>query len=235
MKLTVLIPAHNEEKRVSLALRELEEFFSKNKFGYSILIIDDGKDLTAEIVKEFSRKDKRIKSIHFPKRIGKGAALTYGMKHSRGTVITYDADAAVSAQEIAKLLKALEHSDLAIGSRAIGGGKRSEVNLARRASTKFYNFLTRRLFGLPFRDTQCGFKALNPKAVKLLSKELESKGLEWDVELLARARMHGLRIAEVPVNWKRIGGGPIERSKIRTALRFFTNTLKLKGRLMKGR
>jgi dolichyl-phosphate beta-glucosyltransferase len=208
--LSIVIPTHDEEKRILPTLGALTKFL-KGRYDYEIIVVDDGSDATADIVREFAEKNKRVRLIHFPKRVGKGAAVKRGLLAGKGSeLLIYDADAATPPDEIPRLVQALKTYDVAIGARHAHG--EAGGPFYRRVVRRGFNLLLRALFGWRFRDTQCGFKALRKKAARVLAREMRRAGYEFDVELLARARRRGFSIAEIPVEWKHVPGGPIERA-----------------------
>jgi len=215
--LSIVIPTFNEEKRILPTLEALTKFlgeFPRGRREYEILVVDDGSDATAEIVRGFSKNNRRVRLIRFARRIGKGAAVKRGLSAARGSeIVVYDADAAAPPSEIPKLVRALRAYDVAVGVR-----RESVGPLRRRLIRKAYNFLVRFLFGWRFRDTQCGFKALRAAAAKKIAGELRRGGYEFDVELLARARKHGFSIVEIPVEWRHVPGGPIDSASFSESL-----------------
>jgi glycosyltransferase involved in cell wall biosynthesis len=228
--LSIVIPTHDEEKRILPTLGALTKFL-KGRYDYEIIVVDDGSDATAEIVREFAEKNKRVRVIHFSRRIGKGAAVKRGLSAGKGSeLLIYDADAATPPDEIPRLVQALKTYDVAVGARHAhdeAGGP-----FYRRVVRRGFNLLLRALFGWRFRDTQCGFKALRKNAAKVLAREMRRAGYEFDVELLARARRQGFSIVEIPVSWRHVPGGPIERASafetLAAACRMLAGTVKVR-------
>ncbi len=208
--LTILILAYNEETRIAPTLSALSAW-AKSRGNVQIMVVSDGNDSTAAICKTNAGKFRRgIKVISFPRRLGKGAAVTAGFKASTGgSVLSFDADASLSLPEISRMQKMLGDADIVIasrrseGSRAIGG-----FPFHRRAISFLFNSCVRLLFGLPYLDTQCGYKLYSARAVRRLSRfAFSSAGYEWDVEMLVAANRLGLRVVECPVAWKYRKGG----------------------------
>jgi len=230
---TVIIPAYNEARRIQPTLEQLTKELDSRKLDYQILVVEESSDETPQIVQRFGQKNPRVRNAHFTTRLGKGGGLVEGLKLAAGDAITYDADAATPASEIPKLLSALQQNDLAIGSRYLPGSHTVGVTGFRKIASRLFNLLVRLLFFLPFVDTQCGFKAVKASAIpKLLAKPFHSRGFEWDIELLARAKQLGLRVAEVPVEWHHVEGGTVEGgSTLKTGWKMFKGLLKLRAAL----
>jgi len=232
--LSVIIPTHNEAKRIRPTLESLTRFLRTKKIPFELVIVDDGSDSTSEIVRKFGEENSwlRLNLMHFRKRLGKGGGVKKGLEAARGAnLLVYDADAATPPSEIPKALAALKESDVVIGSRSAPGAVVQGITPHRRLSSRVFNLLVRLLFGLPFSDTQCGFKAFRKKVGKNLARELTHSGFEFDVELLYRAKKKGFSVKEIPVCWKHVPGGPLEAGFLgvfKTALKMIWELLKLR-------
>lgn len=159
-------------------------------------------DNTAEVVKSFKKKDRRIRLLEFDKPIGKGRALVEGLKKSRFHVIIYDADGSIPLEEIKKVKEKLEQGyDLIIGSRNLPESK-TKRSLAREINSRFFNSLVRLILKIPYHDTQCGFKAFNRKAAKTIAKETSYNGWTWDLDAIMIANKNKMKIIEIPIEWK---------------------------------
>ena len=222
--LSIVIPTHNEEKRIRATLEKLLDWLSANVEEFEVIVSDDGTDKTAEIVRGFASKNKAIELLHFDKRLGKGGGVHAGMARAAGDVLVYDADGSTPPEEIPKLLKA--DAEIVVGSRKLTGS-RTEGNmpLRRRIASDGFSFLVNSLFGLGIRDTQCGFKLVRKQAALKLLPELRHCGFEWDVELLLRARKKGMKIAEVPIVWVFEKGGTMRPKNM---LEMFAGVVMLK-------
>lgn len=210
MKISIVIPAYNEESRIGKTLEEYSDFFEKkhksDKIDYEILIvINNTKDHTEEEVKKCKIKNKRIQYINLAKG-GKGYAVIEGFKNSLGTgndILGFvDADMSTSPQEFYKLLDAINGYDGAIASRYIKGAiVKPKQSLSRIIISRAGNFIIRSLFFLPFRDTQCGAKIFKREAIKKIISEVLISQWAFDVELLYKMKKNSLRIIEVPTLW----------------------------------
>ncbi|MFH1107126.1 MAG: glycosyltransferase [Candidatus Micrarchaeota archaeon] len=226
---SVIIPTHNEEKRVFDTLARLTHFLQQNyPRKFEIIVVDDGTDSTQRIVRFFARKPaNRVRLAHFGRRLGKGGALMQGIRLARGGhCICYDADAAVPPEEIPKMLDALVRFDVVIGSRkaerAVIVGR---IPLRRRFASRAFNTLVTLLFRLGVRDTQCGFKGFGRKKILRILPRIRSRGFEWDVELLVCARHAGLTLHELPVEWHHKKEGKVV---LRDTLHMLQGVIRLK-------
>lgn len=195
--LSVVIPAYNEESRLPATLEALQEFLSGRE--HEIIVVDDGSsDRTAEAAEEFG-----CRVVRHPRNLGKGAAVKTGVLASSGDlVLVTDADLAAPVTELPKLEKALiSGADIAIGSREAPGARVKRASFKRRLAGKAFNLLVRVLTGLPYRDTQCGFKLFRGEAAGALFSLAECRGYCFDVEVLLLARKMGFRSKEVGVEW----------------------------------
>jgi dolichyl-phosphate beta-glucosyltransferase len=206
--LSLVIPAYNEEARLPALLQALATTAEPAvaQAGMTLLesiVVDDGStDRTKEVLAAAASEDPRLKAVHdYEQNRGKGAAFAAGVRHARGDyVLLADADLSTPIEELHKLTAALQGgADIAIGSRAVEGAVVERGPVHRKVLGAGFNRTVRALTGLPLHDTQCGFKLLPTEwAVRLLATQ-SCPGFAFDVELLMRADLAGLRIAEVPV------------------------------------
>lgn len=218
MKLSVVIPAYNEERNLKRGvLDEVKDFLDKRELDCEVLIIDDGsEDNTPTVVKKFieGKKDWRMLSLTHG---GKAMAVMQGMLSAKGDIVLFtDMDQATPIDQLDKFLPYFSAKggpasgwDIVIGSRH----GRKGAPIVRKFAAWVFALLRGIILGLPFEDTQCGFKAFNKKSIeKLIPKIKEEWGVVhfrggavnagFDVELLYLAKKYGFRIAEVDVEWK---------------------------------
>ncbi|PIT90780.1 MAG: hypothetical protein COU22_00270 [Candidatus Komeilibacteria bacterium CG10_big_fil_rev_8_21_14_0_10_41_13] len=200
MKVSVIIPAYNEEKRLSRTLTEVLGSLKDAPWPYEIIVVDDGsRDKTSEI----ARETPQVRVIRHQINLGKGRAVKAGVAEAKGELILFmDADHSTPIEELNNFLKAIDHYDIIIGSRAL---KDSEVikrqGLIKELSGKLGNRLIRLVTGLDFQDTQCGFKLFNRSSLIIFNKQtLDRWG--FDFELLLIAKKAGFKILEMPVKWQ---------------------------------
>ena len=229
MRLSIIIPAHNEETRISETLEEYGKFFWReyNRDHEIIVVLNGCEDKTIEVVERYERKYPSIKHIEF-KKSGKGFAVIQGFKEARGDLIGFaDADNATTAPEFSKLIGGINGFDGAIGSRWM---KDSIVvpkqPLARRIAGRGFNLLNRMMFDLKFKDTQCGAKLFTKKAAKAVIPKLGITEWAFDADLLYEMKREGFKIKEVAISWQDVKGSKL--NIIKTPLRMFLSLVRLR-------
>jgi glycosyltransferase involved in cell wall biosynthesis len=183
----------------------------KNFSFAEVVVVDDGsRDRTAELVEQWRRDHPIVRLLKNPGNRGKGYTVRHGILEAKGEWILYtDADLSAPIGELDKLLAAAEHEEaqVAIGSRAID---RSLVGVHQSAfrelSGRTFNVIMRLVTGLPFRDTQCGFKLFQAAAAREIFSRQKLDGFSFDVEDLVIAKAQGHRAIEVPVVWNNVEG-----------------------------
>ncbi|HXW61022.1 MAG TPA: dolichyl-phosphate beta-glucosyltransferase [Candidatus Acidoferrales bacterium] len=202
--LSIVIPAYNEEQRLGKALEHISDYF-RGREGIEIVVVDDGStDETVRVANEWARKIPSIRLLSNGQNRGKGYSVRHGMAEARGRITLFtDADLSAPIPESEKLFAALEAGhDVAIGSRAID---RSLIAVhqsrLREIAGIVFNGLVRLATGLPFQDTQCGFKAFVREPCRIVFEQQRIERFGFDPEVLFLAKRHGLRIAEIPVRW----------------------------------
>ncbi|MDD5142706.1 dolichyl-phosphate beta-glucosyltransferase [Methanoregula sp.] len=206
---SLVIPAYNEEARIIPLLESIAEFDGE------LIIVCDGTDRTAEIVKTISarRTDLIIRCLEFDHRLGKGGGVRAGLAAARAPLVGYfDADGSTSPGEMLRLFSALDSADGAIGSRWVPGSNLTvRQGWMRRMESRGFNLIMRILYGLPYHDTQCGAKVFRKAAVDAVLSSMLSNGFEFDVELLWRLRSAGYTIVEVPIEWRNKGDSRVKK------------------------
>ncbi|HEV2287908.1 MAG TPA: dolichyl-phosphate beta-glucosyltransferase [Candidatus Acidoferrales bacterium] len=204
LALSVVIPAYNEEDRLPLALEHVSQYLRRNHPSSEIIVVNDGStDATPQIVAEWQQKIPSLRLVSNDRNRGKGYSVRHGMLEARGRVALFtDADLSAPIGEAAKLFAALESADVAIGSRDIDR-RLIEVHQSRMRELAgiIFNWIVRLFTGLPFHDTQCGFKAFAMLESRIIFEQQRIEDFGFDPEILFLAHRHGLRTAEVPVRW----------------------------------
>jgi dolichyl-phosphate beta-glucosyltransferase len=204
MKVSLVIPAYNEEKRLPETLARIGEFLrSEGETDWEILVVDDGStDRTSTAARQAAAGlPAPVDVIVFERNRGKGAAVREGVRRSRGeSVLLSDADLSTPIEESRRLFAA--GVPIAIGSRAIDEATvRLRQAWYRRALGKLFNRVVRTLSVQGIRDTQCGFKLFDGRIARELFAQARIDRFAYDVEILALAQARRIRIAEVPVLW----------------------------------
>jgi glycosyltransferase involved in cell wall biosynthesis len=210
MKLSIIMPAYNEEKRIGRTLEEYSKEFEalrkRKLLDYNLLVVINGTtDNTEKIVKSFRKKNNRITYLNL-KEGGKGHAIIQGFKHElkgNSDLIGFvDADMSTLPKEFFRLASQVKHYDGVIASRY---HKKSAVEpkptLQRMIASRIFNLWIRTLFIFPYRDTQCGAKIFKKYALKKVVDSLLVTKWAFDVDLLYNLRKHRFKINEVPTTW----------------------------------
>ncbi len=197
---TLVIPAYNEENRIRSLLEDV------SGFGGDLIFVCDGTDETPVVIGAFAadHPSLAIRCLTFPDRLGKGGGIVAGFREASTAYAGYmDADGSTSLSEMERLFDRLVAADAAIGSRWLPGSVLPvPQGFRRRVESRLFNLVTRALFGLDYRDTQCGAKAFRREALERVLPFIRSTGFEFDVELLWRLRKSGYRVEEVPITWE---------------------------------
>ena len=202
---SIVIPAYNESARIVASLDHIIAFADQRQWPLEIIVINDGsRDNTADVVRNYSRKNPCVRLMENPGNRGKGYTVRSGILNAEGDVILFtDADLSSPIEEAPKLFEAIRQgADLAIGSRWLQVElQHKRQPLYRQVFGRIFNLLLRLTLGLPYKDTQCGFKAF-PRTVgeAIFSRQMIDRW-GFDPEILFLARKMGYKITEVPVEW----------------------------------
>lgn len=203
-ELSVVVPAYNEEARLPRTLDRIRDYLHRAHPSSEIVVVDDGSsDRTADVVRSFEEKTPEVRLVLNERNRGKGYSVRAGMLAARGEISLFtDADLSAPIEEVEKLLVALRSADIAIGSRALD---RSLIQVhesrPRELAGVLFNLIVRGTIGLPFKDTQCGFKAFRTDRARVIFQKQTIEGFGFDPEILFLGLRRGLRVVEVPVLW----------------------------------
>jgi glycosyltransferase involved in cell wall biosynthesis len=228
--LSIVIPAFNEERRLPQTLERIWAYLGTRAGTSQVIVVDDGStDATAAVAQQFSRPDPKrtLRVLTNPGNRGKGYSVRHGMLESEGALLLFsDADLSAPIEELAKLEAALDAgADIAIGSRA----KRELIQVHQSRFREFagrtFNRIVSTAVGLPFRDTQCGFKLFRRCAALQIFPWQRLERWAFDVELLYIARLRGLKAVEIPVKWAHAEGAKIHM--MRDSLHMFVEVFQV--------
>jgi glycosyltransferase involved in cell wall biosynthesis len=212
-RLSIVIPAYNESARIEATLASVLECVETRHWNAEILVVDDGStDTTVAIVQQWMARNPHLHLIKNPGNCGKGYSVRNGLLQAAGDIAMFtDADLSAPIEEAERLLEAIDAgADVAIGSRWLDKQKQTvHQPLYRRFFGRCFNWVTRKVIGLPFKDTQCGIKAFRRDAAQTIFRLQTIERWGFDPEILFIARKLKYKIAEVPVTW-----GHDERTRI---------------------
>lgn len=230
VRYTIVLPAYNEQERIGLTLDKIAGFVRAEGWSAEIVVVNDGStDGTAELVQKYAHTMKGLVLLNHRQNHGKGHAVRSGMLIAKGEwILLSDSDLSSPITEAPKLFAALRSgADIAIGSRWLSSNMQTvRQPLHRQIAGRVYNVCTRGILGLNFADTQCGFKAFRRTAARRIFSLQRINRWGFDPEILYIARLCGLRVGEVPVEWAND-----DRSKVRTfsdGPRMFRELLEIK-------
>ena len=236
-QLSIVIPAYNESARIELTLGRVMECVEKQGWDAEVLVVDDGSvDATAKIVHVWMERYPRLHLIQNEGNRGKGYSVRNGLLQAAGEVVMFtDADLSAPMEEAERLLAALANgADVAIGSRWMDKTRQTiHQPLYRKFFGRCFNWVTRTVMGLPFKDTQCGFKAFKRSAAQVIFRLQRIERWGFDPEILFIARKLGYEIREVPVTW-----GHDERSRmsyLRDGMKMLEEMAVIRGNSVAGR
>jgi len=229
---SAVIPAFNEANRIGETLRLTLDYLLQQSPQSELIVINDGStDATGEVAREALAAAKvRTRLLeNFPNR-GKGAAVRKGLLAATNDIgLFFDADLSTPLEEIPRVIEPIARGDvdIAFGSRGLDRSLiGTRQSWRREQGGRVFNLIVRLATGLPFWDTQCGFKAFRLDTCRPTLEAAHIDGFAFDVELLYRAQRAGLRLREVPVRWNHSEGSKIEF--VRDSLRMLREVIALR-------
>jgi dolichyl-phosphate beta-glucosyltransferase len=216
VSLSIVVPAYNEAVRLGTTLPKILDYLGNNVPEAELIVVDDGStDDTTAVARELLSSADRVRTsvLSYQSNLGKGRAVRLGLLASRGEVALFsDADLSTPITETPKLVEPIRRGecDLAFASRALD---RSLIGVhqpwRREQGGRIFNLIVRLATGLPFWDTQCGFKAFRMSTCRPIIEGATVDRFGFDVELLYIAYKAGLRLKEVPARWDHYEGSKV--------------------------
>jgi glycosyltransferase involved in cell wall biosynthesis len=238
--LSIIIPAYNEAVRLARTLHEIFTYLNEQPYESELIVVDDGsKDATVRVAEESFATAERGRTsarvIRVEPNRGKGYAVRTGLLAAASPIALFsDADLSTPITELPKLVSPIRAGeyDVVFGSRALD---RRLIGVhqpwAREQSGRFFNLMMRLATGLPYWDTQCGFKAFRLEVCRPLIESCVIDRFGFDVELLYVAHNAGLRLREWPVRWDDVEGSKVG---FRTGLQGFSELRELRRQAKRG-
>jgi dolichyl-phosphate beta-glucosyltransferase len=240
VEISIIIPAFEEEDRLGETVRTILRYVAADDLSAEIIIVDDGSaDRTAAVGEAACAEFPEIpaKVIRYVENRGKGFAVKTGLLAAEGNIALFsDADLSTPIEEMHKLIEPIKTGeyDVTFGSRALD---RTLIGThqpwRREQGGKVFNLVVRMMTGLPFWDTQCGFKAFRMSKFRPLLELMTIDRFGFDVEFLYVAHVRGLRLKEIPVRWNND-----DRSKVnvlRDSVRMFDEVRQIRSNARHGK
>ncbi|GAA5815876.1 hypothetical protein MFLAVUS_009395 [Mucor flavus] len=225
IKLSVIVPAFDESKRLPTMLKETVEYLESqkkndNNYTYEIILVDDGsRDDTINVALKFAKTvpevDMRVLALE--KNRGKGGAVTQGILAARGELcLMVDADGATQFSDLGKLVEEIKMIEK--NGKGVAIGSRSHLVTTEAVVKRSFirNFLMRGFHLLVYvlgirgiEDTQCGFKLFTRKSARIIFSNMHVERWIFDIECLMIAQISKMPISEVQVTWHEIDGSKV--------------------------
>lgn len=238
-QLTIVVPAYNEAARLGLSLAKTLEYLNQNFESSELIVVDDGStDDTAGVAEKAVAESGAVSTrvIRYEPNRGKGYAVRVGLLAAEADVVLFtDADLSTPITETPKLVDPIRSGefDVTFGSRALD---RSLIGVhqpwRREQGGRLFNLIVRAATGLPFWDTQCGFKAFRMSICRPLIESVQIERFGFDVELIYVAHLAGLRLSEVPVRWNNDAASKV--SVVRDSFRMVDEVLRIRSAAARG-
>ena len=241
-RLSIVIPAYNEENRLPATLERVREYLAELDITFEVLIVDDGsRDATRELGRAFVAQHSWARLVHYdlnghPLNRGKGYAVRQGVLHAIGKEILFsDADLSTPIEEMEKLLAPIRagECEVSIASRAM-----KDSNLAvhqpwyRELMGRGFNLMVQAIAVPGIVDTQCGFKAFRGDVARRIFSVTLIDGFGFDTEVLFLARKFGYRVRELPVTWRHMDDSRV--SPLSAPIKMFSDLLHVRYNNRRG-
>ena len=218
MKLSIVVPAYNEEDRIGRMLEAYLPYFAA-RYGSDfelIVSVNGSTDRTEAIARAMAARFPQLRVLVEPQPIGKGGAIMAGGAVATGDRIGFvDADGATPPAAFDDLVRGLGDAGLVIASRRLPGAVVSPRQpWKRRFVSRVFNFLVRLLFKLRITDTQCGAKLMTAEAWRAIVPHIGLTKWAFDVDMLFKTRRAGFAIREIPTTWSDVGGSKLKVGRV---------------------
>lgn len=218
MKLSIIVPAYNEEDRIGGMLEAyLAHFAALYHDQVEIIVsVNGSKDRTEAVVRQFQTRFTQLRMRVTPEPIGKGGAIMVGGERAQGDLIGFvDADGATPPSAFEDLVNQIGEAGLIIASRRLPGAVvHPRQPWTRRMVSRVFNFLVRKLFKLHITDTQCGAKLMTAQAWRAIVPHIGLTKWAFDVDMLFKTCRAGYRIVEIPTTWRDVGGSKLRIGRV---------------------
>jgi glycosyltransferase involved in cell wall biosynthesis len=238
-KLSIVVPAYNEAARLGVTLPRILAYLNGGAAKSELIVVDDGsEDDTAAVAEKALGQSGMVETrlLRYEKNRGKGYAVRLGLMAASANIVLFsDADLSTPITEVPKLIDPIRRGeyDLTFGSRALD---RRLIGVhqpwRREQSGRVFNLIVRVATGLPFWDTQCGFKAFRMSVCRPLIEAAHIDRFGFDVELIYLAHLARLRLREIPVRWDHDPASKV--SVMRDSFRMFDEVRRIRAEVARG-
>lgn len=230
MKLSIVVPAYNEERRIARMLDAYVPYFA-GRYGQDVeilVVVNGSSDRTAAIVQAHAARSAMLHCLVEPRNVGKGGALIEGFREAQGDWIGFvDADGATPPEAFDELLIQAGDAAAIIASRWTAGARvHPPQPLTRRIASRLFNLQVRLFFGMKLTDTQCGAKLMRRDVLLPLIPHFGITRWAFDVDLLFQIHRAGGRIKEIPTTWSDVAGSKLQVG--RASLQMFLALVRLR-------
>jgi glycosyltransferase involved in cell wall biosynthesis len=236
-EVSVVLACYNEEPHLAASFAEIAATLDESRRPYEIVFVDDcSRDRTRQVIESLVASHPQVATqvlLHEANR-GRGATVTDGFRAARGRIAGYlDVDLEVHSRYIPSLVRAIEQgADVAVVQRIYAFQLRS---VDRYMMSRGYSFLVRHMLGVPFRDTESGYKFFRRDALLPVLDAIEDPGWFWDTEFMVRAARRGLHIAEIPGAYMRRYDKASTVRGLRDSAQYFLKLVRFRRLLRSGR
>jgi len=199
----VIIPTYNERENLPLIVQRVRSAVP----AADILVVDDSSpDGTGALADKIAAEDDHVEVLHRDQKAGLGAAYVAGFRHGLAAgyevLVEMDADGSHAPEQLPRLLTALDHADLVLGSRWVTGGQVLNWPRSRKLLSQGGNLYTRLALGIDLHDATGGYRAYRRAVLQTIDlSSIASQGYCFQVDLAWRAVQAGFRVIEVPITF----------------------------------
>lgn len=231
--LSLVLACYNEAEHLEASFAEIRKTLEQTTWPFEVIFVDDSsQDRTPELLQSIVARHPELdlRLILHERNRGRGATVSEGFRAARGKITGYiDIDLEVHCRYIPALARAIEEgADIATVRRIYA---LQLLALDRYLMSRGYSWLVRRLLGLPFHDTETGYKFFRRETVLPLLDAIEDAGWFWDTEFMARASRRGLRVVEIPGAYIRRADKTSTVKGVRDSVRYFRQLLRFRRQL----
>lgn len=225
VEFSLILACYNEGPTFSKSVKSILKHVNALRKSWEVIFVEDrSTDDTRAAVEQIVASEKNCKAIYHAKNKGRGASVSDGIKAAGGRIVGFiDVDCEISPSYLALFMKEVENgADMVIGTRFYESSAKS---LSRVIASKSYAFICKTILGLPFEDTEAGFKFFNRVKIIPVLKNTKDHGWFWDTEICARAFKAKLKIKQLPVLF-------VRRSDKKSTVNLFADSITYAKRLL---